>query len=834
VDKLEDRLPPGSVLDLFAAGEPVAELPANKPAAESRPRAFVRPMQKTPEVSVRTDTAVPAAVWTSRELVRAQDDPNQTKPMGLTGDPLAGQPDFTTNLGDDASSQWLGLSKDSWAYPLRPGRSGRPLVFANGVDQEIVATAPARSIGAGTSGAAAMASEMVNVIAPAAGAIAATTPEDRAPEGLHRGINGQDPNQSLAPYSITYDGRRDAPTTGIVRSPAEYDPMRGVLFNYTTFTSTVTAMVAALTGDPGHDDIAYVVVSSVAQQNSATTAFTNAGADMSKVQFFIQPSNSVWIRDYGPHFVTVDGAPAIVDSHYYGTRPQDNFIPTLLGDNNFKMPTYDMGLYYSGGNFQPGPNNSGFVTSLVNYHNPAGDGFDTSLISELYNKYQGIDTLHILPQLPFSVDSTGHIDMWMYLVDADTVIISEFIPGSNATAIQITNDAVTYMQNLGFEVHRPKAWNSGGTHFTYTNAFRVNDRLFVPVYGTAIVPGGNPSYNDEDADAMAKWQAAAGPGVELIPIQCTAMIPSGGAIHCIVMQVPRYTGSAPAVNVVSPTAGAVWVKGTTQTIEWSAIDTNNTEPVSLDIYYSPIGGPGGRKIASDIPDTGSFTWVPFGRESSNAVFRVVAKSGDGDQTVAYSQPFTIRTGTQNVYDFSTGAGIDKTGFGSQTSSWSAISGNPGPVGNPLSAGNYSSLSTSNNSRYIAPVPSPISNESTHTFNFNLSEPISSMDEIEVRWEGYADHCTNVELYVWDLVAGQWGDGTGLSGNNRYMDSWAGNADGNLIGYIRSDYSRYVDGIGTIRFLVYSDRRGAAPDSQHFPNDAPETFHDYMSVAVKQV
>ena len=52
--------------------------------------------------------------------------------------------------------------------------------------------------------------------------------------------------------------------------------------------------------------------------------------------------------------------------------------------------------------------------------------------------------------------------MWLYLVDEDSVIISEFKPGSNATAISITNNAVPYMQALGFQVHRTPAWNSGG------------------------------------------------------------------------------------------------------------------------------------------------------------------------------------------------------------------------------------------------------------------------------------------------------------------------------------------------------------------------------------
>ena len=39
------------------------------------------------------------------------------------------------------------------------------------------------------------------------------------------------------------------------------------------------------------------------------------------------------------------------------------------------------------------------------------------------------------------------------------------------------------MESLGFTVHRPPAWNVGVTHYTYANAFRVNDRIFMPNYG---------------------------------------------------------------------------------------------------------------------------------------------------------------------------------------------------------------------------------------------------------------------------------------------------------------------------------------------------------------
>lgn len=661
--------------------------------------------------------------------------------------------------------------------------------------------------------------------------------DHRLPPELQNRSDSLLEGRSLDGYAISYRSTMNEPTTGMVKSPTEYDPMRGVLFAYSSYTSVVTDMVKELTEDPSSDDIAYVVVASAAQQNSATNAFTNAGADMSKVQFFVQPLNSVWMRDYGPHFVTVDDALAIVDSHYYPQRPEDNFIPTLVGDNNFNVPTYDMGMYYSGGNFQPGPNGSGFVTALVHGDNPAADGFNTDLISELYYRYQGIETLHILPQLPFSVDATGHIDMWMYLIDEKNVIISEFLPGSNSTAIQVTNNAVGYMEGLGFTVHRTPAWNSGGTHYTYANAFRVNNRIFVPVYGTAIKPGGSASYNARDTQALATWQAAAGPDVEIIPIQCYGIIPASGAIHCIVKQVPRYTGDAPAVNIVSPAGGEILTAGGQHKIEWSAIDTNNIDPTEIEIYIDY--GDSDLQHLITTADTGSYLWTLDSRivSAASATITVVARSIDGDKTVVESQPFTISRARVTMYDFSSGAGVDKFAYGSQTSSWANVNGNALPVGTPLTTLNYARLATSNatggdadTNRYIAPLPSPTNAESTHVFAFQLPTTLEQYAEIGVLWEGYGDFCTQVELYVWDRVAQNWGDGRGLTGINRYMDSWAGNKDGELTGAIRSDFSRYVDEAGVIRFLVYTDRPGAVGGV----GQGIETFHDYMRVTLKQI
>jgi len=627
-------------------------------------------------------------------------------------------------------------------------------------------------------------------------------------------------DQRLTPYSIQLPQYTDVPGACQVDSPPEYSPTEGVMLRYSSgsWPQVVTDIVAALTGDPTDDEIAYVVVSPGSQQAIATSQFTAAGADMSKVVFINESTNSIWLRDYGPHFIWEGGARGIVDSHYYPNRPLDNFLPTLIADDAFNEPSYDIGLYYSGGNFQPGPNRSGFTTNLVNTDNPS---FNNDFIGELYDEYQGIDTLHILPRLPASVDGTGHIDMWFYLVDEHTVIISEFIPGSNATAIQVTDAAVIYMESLGFEVFRPSARNIGSVHYTYANAFRVNDRIFIPTYGE-----GNSSFLDDDAAAQAIWEQAAGPGVEIIGINSWDIIPASGAIHCIMMQVPRYDDATPSSCVTAPEGGEALVAGSDYTIRWAASDDVGVD--AIDLYYAVDGG-ADVPIALDQPGgRDSYRWsVPL-LESDTGQVKVVARDEDANSDASTSAlDFEIATAVSRVYDFSSGAGVDKFAFGNQTNTWGQISGirRPSTVNSELSATNYARLAASDatggdgdQDRYISPTPSG-SSESTHVLEFTIDEDPSTIVDLALNVEGYSDSCAQIELYVWDYMVGRWSDGRGGFLQNRFVDNFAGNEDENLSANIRSSFERYIDPSGQLTLLLYVERGGN------------ESFLDYASVTV---
>ncbi len=313
-----------------------------------------------------------------------------------------------------------------------------------------------------------------------------------------------------------------SPPTGLVDCPPEYAHNDGLLIRWEDFNSILTAMTVPITtGDP--DGIVYVVVSS-GYYNSAVTTLTNAGADMSQVEFIIANTNSVWIRDYGPRFISEDGSRAIVDHTYNRNRPLDNQIPDHLAAL-WGEPSYDIGLYHGGGNFHLYEDDDAYMSELIVNENPP---LTPAEIEQRYLDYQGLDVT-ITDPLPSWFDSTQHIDMWMLPVADREVIIGEYADGTAANTV--TETWVTELTNRGYTIHRTPGWNPGGTHYTYTNAVIFNDIVFIPEFS---------GYATENAQAVAVFEAAF-PGKTIIPVDCTSIIGSAGAIHCIVMHVPEVT-----------------------------------------------------------------------------------------------------------------------------------------------------------------------------------------------------------------------------------------------------------------------------------------------------
>ncbi len=195
-----------------------------------------------------------------------------------------------------------------------------------------------------------------------------------------------------------------APPTGAVDTPAEYERNSGLLIRWGSQNALLTQMAVAMTTNEP-DMTLYVVVSS-GLQASATSTLSNAGAVMSRIQFIVGTSDSVWIRDYGPRYIRDGSRRAMVDHVYNRPRPNDDAVPALVAQQLSEVK-YDIPLVHGGGNFHLFEDGSAYMTRLIANENPT---LNDQQIRDYYMAYQGLDVTLTDP-LPASFDSTQHIDM---------------------------------------------------------------------------------------------------------------------------------------------------------------------------------------------------------------------------------------------------------------------------------------------------------------------------------------------------------------------------------------------------------------------------------------
>ncbi len=459
------------------------------------------------------------------------------------------------------------------------------------------------------------------------------------------------------------------PPTGTVYCPAEYEAMDGLIIAWEGYTDVLTDMVVpATTNDP--NITMWVVVDSSSEQTSAFNTLNAAGADMSQVDFIVRTTDTVWIRDYGPRYIFEDGTRAIIDHTYNRPRPNDNalndHLTTLWGH-----PQYDIPLTHGGGNFHLFSNGDAFMTDLILTEN---SGLTEQDVVDLYADYQNLN-LTIYPGFPTSFDSTQHIDMWMLPAGDNNVIIGDYnTDHPTHQANTISNDAAADMAARGYTVHRVRGWNSGGTHYTYTNAVVLNDQVFMPSFGG--------SYASRDATALAVFQTAF-PSHTIHQVDCSSIIHAAGAVHCIVMHIPdEAPGPEPVAHVTVPNGDELWVVNQPYYIEWNAFD--DVGVTSVDILLSTDGGANfDHTIATGIPNTGYHPWTVPDELSNQCRVKVIAYDGDGNSGEDMSDgDFTIaHTGPQVIYDFP----LDSDPGWTTTGLWAwgvPTGGNQDPYGQP--------------------------------------------------------------------------------------------------------------------------------------------------------
>ena len=272
------------------------------------------------------------------------------------------------------------------------------------------------------------------------------------------------------------------------------------------------------------------------QIQQITKYLERLGVSTEHINWFVEPTNSIWMRDYGPHFIYDNSSDdwGLVDFHYYDSRPDDDDTPIFVSEYHgvslVDRQTEDV-VYTEGGNIAHDSLGTVFYSERTYDRNP--DVEEAIIDDRILTAFQSHANIVLKdPQL----DATGHIDMFMKLVNENTIIVGQY--DQDEIDYQVLEDNVAILENTTngageawnvIRIRQPDAYYDAFVFpvvRTYTNSLLVNNVILLPVYGI-----------DDDIEAIQTYEMAF-PDREILPINAESIIRAAGAWHCVTMEFP--------------------------------------------------------------------------------------------------------------------------------------------------------------------------------------------------------------------------------------------------------------------------------------------------------
>ncbi len=352
-------------------------------------------------------------------------------------------------------------------------------------------------------------------------------------------------------YSPTYS---TPPTAPNIRTMAEWEEIEALVVTWTGVTGP-TDFPNILTQIIKHAKEECKVIVICNNSNDVITYLSAFNIDTVNVEFVEDAYNSVWIRDYGASTIYGNYVDSLylVDWIYNRQRPLDDRIPQVVS-GHINVPLYGTttqpyDLVHTGGNFMNDGQGTAFSSRLIIDENGPNGTFNNTIRSEdgidsIMQEFMGIHRFIKTEQLVYN--AINHIDMYMKLLDEETLLVGEYplgvADGTQIEAnIQYIQDNFTSTFGTPYDIVRipmppdscgnypdyigASCYTFGGNYYghyrTFTNLVFVNKTVLVPVYSWQY-----------DTTAFRILQEHL-PGYKLVGIDCDEMIPYGGALHCI-------------------------------------------------------------------------------------------------------------------------------------------------------------------------------------------------------------------------------------------------------------------------------------------------------------
>lgn len=292
-------------------------------------------------------------------------------------------------------------------------------------------------------------------------------------------------------------------------------------------------------------EMVHINVVDKAMQTFAEQCLLKERVDLSKVKFFLHPTNDAWCRDHGPAFLLNKDktkSKVIVDWGYnawgnkYPPFDLDDDIPTKIA-RAYQQPVYYPGIVMEGGSVEFNGEGTLLTSKSCLLNQNRNPHLNQEQIEAYLHNYYGVDQILWVDDGIVGDDTDGHIDDTVRFVNADTVLtaVETDKNDENYELLQTNLKQLHQMRLLNgkqlnvVELPMPDAVSYDGQRLpaSYANFYIANSAVIVPTYRC-----------DKDDKALELIQQYF-KDRKVIGVDSTDIIWGLGSFHCLSQQEPE-------------------------------------------------------------------------------------------------------------------------------------------------------------------------------------------------------------------------------------------------------------------------------------------------------
>jgi agmatine deiminase len=248
------------------------------------------------------------------------------------------------------------------------------------------------------------------------------------------------------------------------------------------------------------------------------------------------PVESIWIRDYGPMSIELEGGDALLDWAYALDCLDDDALPTRLGEAT-RRPVFRPALVLDGGNFSSDGEGTCFTTTSLADVNDV----EPEAVRPILEAFVGCKELVVLEPLAGNV--IDHLDQLLVIGEDGLLLIADPDPLLDPVNHRIMQRNRMRLEHLvrpdgsryrvvGVPMPPPGAVASaelgqGPLLVSYLNLLLFNGVVVVPVY----------QESSREAEALLAI-AQAFPSRRVVPVLADRVAQSYGTVHCLTVTLP--------------------------------------------------------------------------------------------------------------------------------------------------------------------------------------------------------------------------------------------------------------------------------------------------------